>query len=210
MNAWNQRSWQLGPGGLDNMGHSEKRRRVRIVYRSLQYHFLAQFFIYSAIIVFFLAIFLFLPDMIKMQDETLSMAERAIAADRVITLHIKVWPAAIVMIALLGLHSFLTFHRLAGPLYRFRMIFNQIRDGEMIHPIKIRDRDYLHTEEKVLNEMIDVLADKLQNIQQAGEDALNAFHKLERASDDRQNLMNVGAHLNRMISEASYFKIKKK
>ncbi len=192
------------------MGHSERRRRVRVVYRSLQYHFLAQFFIYSAIIVFFLAVFLFLPDMLKMQDETLSMTERAIAADRVITLHIKVWPAAIILITLLGVHSFLTFHRLSGPLYRFRLIFNQMRDGEIIHPIKIRKRDFLHTEEKVLNEMINVLTDKLQNIQQAGEDALNAFHELERASDDSQNLMNVGVHLNKMISEASYFKIKKR
>lgn len=192
------------------MGHSERRRRVRVVYRSLQYHFLAQFFIYSAIIVFFLAVFLFLPDMLKMQDETLSMAERANAADRVITLHIKVWPAAIILITLLGVHSFLNFHRLSGPLYRFRLIFNQMRDGEIIHPINIRKRDFLHTEEKVLNEMINVLTDKLLNIQQAGEDALNAFHELERASDDSRNLMNVGVHLNKMITEASYFKIKKR
>jgi hypothetical protein len=192
------------------MGNSERRRRVRVVYRSLQYHFLAQFFIYSTIIIFFLAVFLFLPDMLKMQDETLSMAERANAADRVITLHIKVWPAAIVLIALLGVHSFLTFHRLSGPLYRFRLIFNQMRNGEMIYPIKIRKKDFLHTEEKVLNEMIKVLTDKLQNIQQAGEDALNAFHELERASDDSKNLMNVGVHLNQMTSEAGYFKIKKR
>lgn len=192
------------------MGHHERRRRVRVVYRSLQYHFLAQFFIYSAIIVFFLAVFLFLPDMLKMQNETLSMAERANAADRVITLHVKVWPAAIILIALLGVHSFLTFHRLSGPLYRFRMIFNQMRDGEMIYPIKIRKKDFLHTEEKVLNEMIDVLTEKLQNIQQAGEDALNSFHEIERASDDSKNLVNAGVHLNKMISEASYFKVKRR
>jgi len=188
---------------------SERRRRVRVVYRSLQYHFLAQFFIYSAIIVFFLAVSLFLPDMIKMQDETLSMAERAEAADRVITLHIKVWPAAILLIALLGVHSFLTFHRLSGPLYRFRMIFNQIRDGQMTHPIKIREKDFLHTEEKVLNQMIDVLADKLQNIQQAGEDALNALHELEQVSNDNANQTNVSIHLNKMVKEANYFKVQK-
>jgi len=162
------------------MGNFERRRRVRVVYRSLQYHFLGQFFIYSAIIVFFLAVFLFLPDMIKM---------------------------GIALIALLGVHSFLTFHRLSGPLYRFRMTFNQIRDGEVIYPIKIRDRDFLHTEEEVFNEMIDVLADKLQNIQQAGEEAQKAFHELEAALDDGRNLMNVGIHLDKMISEAGYFKV---
>ena len=192
------------------MGQYERRKRVRVVYRSLQYHFLAQFFIYSAIIIFFLAVFLFLPDMLKMQDESLSMAERANAADRVITLHIKVWPAAIVLIGLLGVHSFLTFHRLSGPLYRFRLVLNQIRDGELIHPISIRKKDFLHTEEKVFNETIDVLIDKLENIQQAGDNALKAFHEIESISDDKKSLTNVGVHLNRIVSEAGYFKIKKR
>jgi len=192
------------------MGNYGRRRRVRVVYRSLQYHFLAQFFIYSAIIVFFLAVFLFLPDMLKMQDETLSMSERSNAADRVITLHVKVWPAAVVLIALLGLHSFLTFHRLSGPLYRFRTIFNQIRGGEMVYPIKIRRRDFLHTEEEVLNAMLNVLTDKLQNIQQAGDDALNCLRELEGRPDDRQNLKPIGDHLNKLISEAGYFKVEKR
>jgi uncharacterized membrane protein len=92
------------------MGKNERRRRVRVVYRSLQYYFLAQFFIYSAIIVFFLAVFLFVPDMLKMQNENLSVSERTSAADRVITLHVKVWPAALALIALLGLHSFCQDH----------------------------------------------------------------------------------------------------
>ncbi len=192
------------------MGSYERRRRVRVVYRSLQYHFLAQFFIYSAIIVFFLAVFLFLPDMLKMQDETLSMAARTAAAERVITLHVKVWPAAIVLIALLGVHSFLTFHRLSGPLYRFRTIFNQIREGQIVYPIKIRQKDFLHTEEEVLNGMLSVLTDKLQNIQQAGDEALNFLRDLEGRSEDRQNLKPIGDQLNKLINEAGYFKVDKR
>lgn len=192
------------------MENNEKRRRVRVVYRSLQYHFLAQFFIYSAIIVFFLAVFLFLPDMLKMQDETLSMSARTAAAERVLTLHVKVWPAAVALIALLGLHSFLTFHRLSGPLYRFRMIFKQISEGEIVYPIKIRQKDFLHTEEEVLNAMLNVLTDKLQTIQQAGGDALNCLRGLEDRPDDRQNLKSVGDHLSKLISEAGYFKVEKR
>ncbi|UCD82853.1 MAG: hypothetical protein JSW26_15890 [Desulfobacterales bacterium] len=189
------------------MGKHERRRRVRVVYRSLQYYFLAQFFIYSAVIVFFLAVFLFVPDMLKMQDETLSLSERTSAADRVITLHIKVWPAAMVLIAMLGLHSFLTFHRLSGPLYRFRSIFNQIREGQMGYPIKIRRRDFLHTEEEALNDMLDVLTHKLQNIQQSGHEALNCLRDLEHRLDDRQDLKPIVDHLDMLISEAGYFKV---
>ena len=201
---------QVVPGGMDNMGKYERRRRVRIVYRSLQYYFLAQFFIYSAIIVFFLAVFLFVPDMLKMQDETLSISQRTNAADRVITLHVKVWPAAMVLIALLGLHSFMTFHRLSGPLYRFRSIFNQIREGQVSYPIKIRRRDFLHIEEEALNEMLDVLTDKLQNIQQTGHEALNCMHDLERRLEDQQDLKPIVNQLNRLIDEAGYFKVDRK
>jgi hypothetical protein len=192
------------------MGKNERRRRVRVVYRSLQYYFLAQFFIYSAIIVLFLAVFLFVPDMLKMQNQSLSVSERTSAADRVITLHVKVWPAAMVLIAFLGMHSFLTFHRLSGPLYRFRKIFNQIRDGQMVYPIKIRRRDFLHTEEEVLNEMLDVLTNKLQNIQQAGHEALNCLHDLEGRLDDGQDMKPIVNQLDKLISDAGYFKVDRK
>jgi hypothetical protein len=192
------------------MGEYQRRRRVRVVYRSLQYQFLAQFFIYSAIIVFFLAIFLFVPDMLKMQDDTLSISEKTNAADRVIMLHVKVWPAAIALIALLGLHSFLTFHRLSGPLYRFRKTFNQVCEGEVVYPIKIRRKDFLHTEEEAINAMLNILTGKLQNLQQAGEDALNCLQDLERRSEDRSNLKPMADHLNRLISEVNFFKVVRK
>ena len=192
------------------MENYERRRRVRVVYRSLQYHFLAQFFIYSAVIVFFLAVFLFVPDMLNMQDESLSVSERTNAADRVLTLHVKVWPAAVVLIALLGLHSFLTFHRLSGPLYRFRRIFSQICEGEMVYPIKIRQKDFLHTEEEAINAMLNILTDKLQNLQQAGEEALNCLQDVQRQSEDEPNLRPLADHLKRLISEAGYFKVVRK
>lgn len=192
------------------MGNKERRRRVRLVYRSLQYYFLAQFFIYSAIIVLFLAVFLFVPDMLKMQDQSLSQSERASAADRVITLHVKIWPAAMALIAVLGLHSFITFHRVSGPLYRFRKTFIQIRDGQMDYPIKIRRRDFLHTEEVVLNEMLDVLTAKLQNIQHTGHEALSCLHDLEHRLEDRQDIQPIANHLAELIRDAGYFKVARK
>jgi len=192
------------------MGKNERRRRVRVVYRSLQYYFLAQFFMYSAIIVFFLAVFLFVPDMLKMQNENLSLSERTIAAERVISLHVKVWPAAMALIVLLGVHSFFTFHRVSGPLYRFRCIFKQISEGRIAYPIKIRRKDFLHTEENALNEMLNILTDRLQNIQQAGHKALDCLRDLEGRSDDRYDLKPMADELNILIGEADYFKIERR
>jgi len=81
--------------------------------------------------IFFLAVFLFLPDMLKMQDETLSMAERANAADRVITLHIKVWPAAMILADKELNHSDLYFSctPVRPSLRRIRRLFGRLNSA---------------------------------------------------------------------------------
>ncbi|UCF55937.1 MAG: hypothetical protein JSW15_07415, partial [Deltaproteobacteria bacterium] len=96
----------------------DPRRRTYIVNKSLQYRFMAMLLIYGFAIVVFLAIFLFVPDIMKLMDENLSLEARGLAADKILTLHARVWPAVIVLICVLVLHSFRAFHRLAGPLYR--------------------------------------------------------------------------------------------
>ena len=99
------------------------RRRTRVVNKSLQYKFLAMILIYSAALVLFLALSLFIPDIVQMQDQGLHLDLRAAAADRLLTKHARVWPAVFVLIGIISLHSFRSFWRVAGPLYRFQVVF---------------------------------------------------------------------------------------
>jgi hypothetical protein len=64
-----------------------RRRQYPIVDQSLQYRFLAMILIYSMTIMIFLAVSLFVPDIIKLRDEGLSFEVRAVAANKILTLH---------------------------------------------------------------------------------------------------------------------------
>lgn len=159
-----------------------RRRQYSIIDRSLQYRVLAIILTYSMIIVLFLAVCLFVPDILAMTNESLSLEMRAAAADKLITLHSRVWPAIIAVVCVLGIHSVRIFHRLIGPLYRFRWAFDKISEGDLNFRVKIRKSDYLHREEEALNQMIQALAEKCESAQQAGLKAASSLNALEQAT----------------------------
>lgn len=158
----------------------DQRRRFSVVNRSLQYRFLAIIIVYSFVIVLFLAAFLFVPDIMRLQDQSLPFHDRADAADQMLTLHARVWPAILLVICLVSLHSFRFFHRLIGPLYRFRQVYEQVRNGDLSLKVKIRKKDYLHEHEATLNDMLETLSGKWRNMQQATEDSLRSLDALEQ------------------------------
>jgi methyl-accepting chemotaxis protein len=119
--------------------------------------------------------------MIQLQDQSLSFELRAAAADKILNLHARVWPVMLTLICLIGLHSFRVFHRFVGPLYRFQRAFGRVRDGDLSQRVRLRDKDYLHDEEKTLNEMIDRIAEKIDTASRAGSDALGSLDELKRA-----------------------------
>lgn len=197
------------------MTEREKRQRFPIVDRSLQYRFLVMILTYSAMIMIFLALFLFLPDIMKLYDEGLSLEARAIAADRILTLHARVWPAVIALICIIGIHSFRALLRILGPLYRFRWAFEEVQKGNLGLRVKLREKDYLRREEKAINEMIGTLSGKLRGIQLAGQDALRSLDELEQivtkkgdlTETDREVLRVHRRHLDTLMDTARYFQL---
>jgi methyl-accepting chemotaxis protein len=192
-----------------------RRQKYSIVDRSLQYRVLAIIISYSLVIVLFLAICLFVPDILSMSNEQLSWEIRAAAADRLLTLHSRVWPAIIAMVCVLGIHSVRIFHRLIGPLYRFRWAFAEIAKGALNFRVHIRKNDYLHRENDSLNEMIDALAGQCESMQQAGSSALDSLTALERGSNkgsgrdnaDQQLLRQHRQHLEDLLDQVKYFRV---
>jgi methyl-accepting chemotaxis protein len=162
------------------MTRKTRRRQYSIIDRSLQYRVLAIVVTYSMVIVLFLAVCLFVPDILAMTNEGLSLEVRAAAAEKLLTLHSRVWPAIIAVVCVLGIHSVRIFHRLIGPLYRFRWAFDKISEGDLNFRVQIRKSDYLHREEAALNKMIESLAEKCEKLQQAGLSAANSLRALEQ------------------------------
>jgi methyl-accepting chemotaxis protein len=189
-----------------------KRRRHYIVNRSLQYRFLATIIIYFFITVAFLSVYLFVPEIIKLEDESLSMQVRAAAADRILTFHSRIWPASIALVCFLGIHSILFFHRVAGPLYRFHGAFKRIREGDISFQVKIRRKDYLHMEEELINEMIEAITGKLRTIQLASLGASKSWGEIEQKLGDWKegDKKLLGVHrqqIETLADTAGYFRL---
>lgn len=189
-----------------------KRRRFPIVDRAIQYKFLSIILSYGLIMVLLLGLVLFIPDVIAVNNEELSPEIRGAAANRILTLHARVWPAIIALVCILGIHSFRVFLRVVGPLYRFRWAFTKMKEGELNFRIKLRKGDYLFREQDLFNEMMDTLTDKLGSMQSAGQDATKSLEQLTAEMGGEQGrykqlLKTHSQHLANMLNQARSFQL---
>ena len=115
-----------------------------------------------------------------MQDETLNPETRRIAAEKILTLHTRLWPVVIALICLVGLHSFVEFHRFIGPVYRFKKSFEAVADGDLCVRVKLRKKDFLVEEGTTFNLMVESVADKVSQVRMWGTKALETLGAEER------------------------------
>jgi len=198
------------------MTKRNSRRRYPLVKPSHQYRFLALVLIYSMLIAAVIAVTLFVPDLMQMKDESLGLEVRAVAADKILTMHSRVWPTIISLICVIGLHSFREFHRFIGPVFRFEKAFERIRNGDLGFRVRLRTNDYLRLEQAELNKMIETLSDKLRRVQSAGGQALTSLDRMEknavsyqgRQEADMEPFADLHAHLEALMEAASYFNVR--
>ncbi len=77
-------------------------------------------------------------------------------------------------------------HRIAGPLVRFSKAMQEMRDGKVIQPVKLREGDMLTDFEKLFNEFVEFHQAKVQSAgEQVGESAAtNAQSQLVASNAD--------------------------
>jgi hypothetical protein len=103
-----------------------------------------------------------------------------------------------------------------GPLYRFRCAFEALEKGNLLYPVTIRKKDYLHAEEKALDSMIKTLAGKLEDIKYTTEEALGSVSRLEETanvgtewSDNQMGLLRTQReHLERLAAVFQGFRLR--
>ncbi|MBW1998762.1 MAG: hypothetical protein JRJ29_12455 [Deltaproteobacteria bacterium] len=198
------------------MGGRKRRRLYPIVDKSLQYKFLALVFVYGMIIVLFIGVVLFVPDILDIMNEDLSLELRAKAADRMLALHFRIWPAVLALVCLLAIHSFRVFLRIAGPLYRFKQAFASVGEGDLGFRLKLRKKDYLHEEEKAFNKMLDGLQERLEMLSECLRKGMVSIEALEKTltkknldSEEKRLLLEHGNSLKAMAGEMMRFQLNK-
>jgi methyl-accepting chemotaxis protein len=95
-------------------------------------------------------------------------SEQAVqAASKILYLHSKFWPAVLLVLVLICLHSIRTSHKIAGPLYRFDRLYESMKEGNLPKKVTLRKGDYLRNEMKNINEMLESLTIRVQEIKDA-------------------------------------------
>jgi len=143
------------------------RRRKFIVYRKLQLTLMIISFSYVILFCAVMASYLFIPLMMELDKSDIGSDKAMVAAKRILYLHEKFWPALLFFLFALGCHSIFISHKIAGPLYRFNLIFKAIKEGIVPTPIRIRKGDYLYGEMENINQMLEGLRNKLTELQEA-------------------------------------------
>lgn len=163
------------------MKPKNRRKKFPVINPPLQYRLLVLVLAYGLLTVIFIAVFFFLPDALKVANEKLSLEVRAAAADRILIMHSRLWPSLIALISIIAIHSFRVFLKIVGPLYRLRLSFSRIAQGDLSFRVRLRAKDYLTPEAEIFNKMIDALSEKWNEIQSGSRNALESLSLLEQS-----------------------------
>jgi nitrogen fixation/metabolism regulation signal transduction histidine kinase len=114
-----------------------------------------------------IAVSLFAPLIFQLNHVDANSVEASEAALKILYLHDKFWLPVSLTLVLVALHSLSTTHKIAGPLYRFRTVFEAIRSGVLPRPVRLRKRDFLTTEMNAINNMLISLRAQAEEVQTA-------------------------------------------
>ena len=145
------------------------RRRKFVIDRKLQFKLLLYSVGYILFYIVAIGAGLFVPLMIQLSNADQTSPEALVVATNFLYLHYHFWPVALLSVIVVALHSILTSHRIAGPLYRFRRIFLDLKEGTIPKEVHLRRRDLLESEMQSINEMLDGLRVRISGIQRAEE-----------------------------------------
>ncbi len=189
------------------------RRRKFVINKKLQYTLLTISFSYIVLFFVVTGASLFLPliiDMVKADD---SPGKALQAARHILYLHDNFWPAVLLCLIAIGIHSIRTSHKVAGPLYRLNLIFKAMKEGNLPKPVYSRKSDYLLTEIETINQTLEGFRANVMEIQEAqvqlNEAILECSKVVDRASRDEimERIKDLAEKGDQLGDKLGYFKI---
>jgi methyl-accepting chemotaxis protein len=139
-------------------------KRRQLFVHPIQYWFVVTTLIYFVCILVVLYGIVVLPMVQTLDDQSVPWQVRAQAATQFLDFNERIWPWLLVTFLGLLLHSIYFMHRIAGPLYRFKALFQSIGAGNLFQRAKLREHDYLQREAGEFNAMLDQLEQKIESL----------------------------------------------
>jgi methyl-accepting chemotaxis protein len=158
-------------------------RRRRFIVEAHQYRRMALQILYIFIFMFLLSAVLFIPLVRQLDSDSLPFYEKQLVAYQILAIHNWLLPSFIIILALFVVNFIIDAHRISGPLFRFRMIFKSVAEGNLCVNTTIRKNDYLQKEANVLSTMVNTLRSRIDEIKISSGDVGKACRDLKSAID---------------------------
>ena len=140
-------------------------KRRHLIVDRFQYRLIAISVAHFGLVLLVFLVALILPLMLRLDDPSATYFEKNQVADVLLFFNEQLWLPLAAVFLLLTVHSLFVSHRIAGPLYRFKMVFKALADGDLAVRANIRKHDYLHPHAKALNEMIEALETQIRDLE---------------------------------------------
>ena len=189
------------------------RRRKFIINKPLQFRLLLISLSYLVLFFIVMATLLFAPLMIEMERSGQASENALQAANQILYLHSYFWPVGLLTLAVIGLHSIRTSHKVAGPFYRLNLVFKAMKEGTLPRPIQTRKSDYLLTEIETVNQVLDIFRSNMQEIKKAQAHLNRAILECNKvashASKEQivERIDDITRRENQLEDKINYFKI---
>jgi len=189
------------------------RRRKFIVDRDLQIALLRNSFLYVLLFVAVIAVVFFVPLMAELTDAESQSARTVQVHNQIRYLHTYFWPAVILAMILIFLHSVRASHKVAGPLYRFKLVLKALKEGEISSPIRIRKGDYLQQEAELINQVLENLRQNLEGLRQAQVQLNQALSEHRRelgqnlSTEENERVRDLTEKADHLADRLRYFKL---
>jgi methyl-accepting chemotaxis protein len=189
------------------------RRRKFIVNRELQISLLRNSFLYVLLFVAVIGVVFFVPLLTELTQSE-STSERTVQmGNQIRYLYTYFWPAVILAMILIFLHSVRASHKVAGPLYRFKLVLEALKEGEISSPISIRKGDYLQQEADLINQVLESLRQNLEGLQQSQVQLSQALSEHRRelgqnpSTEEEERLRDLTEKTTLLADRLRYFKL---
>ncbi len=140
-------------------------KRRHLLVDRFQYRLIAISVVHFGLVLLVFLVAMLLPLMLRLDDPSATYFEKNQVADVLLFFNEQLWLPLAAVFLLLTVHSVFVSHRIAGPLYRFKMVFKALADGDLAVRANIRKHDYLHPHAKSLNEMIEALETRMHDLE---------------------------------------------
>lgn len=140
-------------------------KRRHLIVDRFQYRLVAISTVHFGLVLLVFLVAMLLPLMLQLDDPSASYIEKQRVADVLLFFNDQLWLPMAAVFLLLTVHSLFVSHRIAGPLYRFRMVYKALAGGNLSIRATIREHDYLQTDARALSEMIEALETRIRSLE---------------------------------------------